>query len=163
MITMFTTGTGHWLHATLAHRVPEAPMVLVTVAMVDGSGPRETGAKMLVGADAHYDTIGGGHLELRAIALARDMLAATNPPLNRLERFALGPALGQCCGGVVHLAFELVDGRAQHALDCLSLRLQQRADTWRLLPLYADSPALLFDRNGNLPPAARPRRAALAS
>jgi xanthine dehydrogenase accessory factor len=35
------------------------------------------------------------------------MLAAGET--RRLERFPLGPSLGQCCGGVVQLAFELLD------------------------------------------------------
>jgi xanthine/CO dehydrogenase XdhC/CoxF family maturation factor len=45
--------------------------------------------------------------------MARAMLAAGET--RRLERFAArGPSLGQCCGGVVHLAFELAD-RAHRA------------------------------------------------
>ena len=31
------------------------------------------------------------------------------PHMRRLERFALGPSLGQCCGGAVVLAFERLD------------------------------------------------------
>ena len=37
--------------------------------------PREPGAKFLVTADTLHDTIGGGHLELRAVEIAREMLA----------------------------------------------------------------------------------------
>ena len=48
-----------------------APSVLVTVAMVEGSAPRESGAKMLVTLEDQFDTIGGGHLELRACEIAR--------------------------------------------------------------------------------------------
>ncbi len=32
-----------------------------------------------------------------------------SPHMRRLERFALGPSLGQCCGGAVILAFERLD------------------------------------------------------
>jgi xanthine dehydrogenase accessory factor len=81
--------------------------ILVTVAIVEGSGPREPGAKMLVRADALEGTVGGGHLELRAIDIARAMLMDGRE--RHLERFALGPSLGQCCGGVVHLAFEAIE------------------------------------------------------
>jgi xanthine dehydrogenase accessory factor len=74
------------------------PAVLVTVAIVEGSGPREPGAKMLVTASGQHDTIGGGHLEMCAVDLARSML--TDAGANAcLERYALGPTLGQCCGG----------------------------------------------------------------
>ena len=123
------------------------PTVLVTVAIVEGSGPRETGAKMLVAADMQYDTIGGGHLEMRACDIAREMLTlpADDTP-RRLERFALGPSLGQCCGGVVHLAFERIGTTTLENFDCLRERLQQREDSWRLIPLDDASPALIFDR-----------------
>ena len=85
------------------------PAVLVTVDGTQGSAPREAGAWMAVFADAVIGTIGGGHLEFEAIAHARRALcgaAATAAP--QVMRFALGPSLGQCCGGVVHLRFEAV-------------------------------------------------------
>jgi xanthine dehydrogenase accessory factor len=50
--------------------------VLVTVDSVQGSGPRETGAWMLVAPQAVAGTIGGGRLEFDAIAAARELLAA---------------------------------------------------------------------------------------
>ena len=68
---------------------------------------------MVVSADAVDGTIGGGHLEFTATAIARDMLAgATRSPANELRRFPLGASLGQCCGGVVNLLFEPVDAVA---------------------------------------------------
>lgn len=88
----------------LLRRLAAADAVIVRVAEVQGSGPREPGAWMAVFADALVGTIGGGHLEFEAIAHARAMLAGE--PVERRRRFALGPALGQCCGGVVHLDFE---------------------------------------------------------
>ncbi|MGX4641648.1 xanthine dehydrogenase accessory protein XdhC [Massilia sp. SYSU DXS3249] len=103
-----------------------APAVLVTVAIAQGSVPREPGAKMLVMREGFAGTIGGGHLEHRAIELAREMLAQGGTP--RLERFALGPSLGQCCGGVAYLVFEQVD-RDQAAL----LDARRHEDTIRLV------------------------------
>jgi xanthine dehydrogenase accessory factor len=82
--------------------------VLVTVDRVEGSGPRDAGAWMLVPTTGGViGTIGGGRLEHDALSLARDRLAAgwTTP---EMRRYALGPSLGQCCGGVVHLRFESV-------------------------------------------------------
>jgi xanthine dehydrogenase accessory factor len=86
------------------------PAVLVTVASVRGSTPREPGAKMVVTGDAFEGTIGGGHLELKAIEIARDLLASGEP--GELRRFPLGASLGQCCGGLVNLLFEPVAGSA---------------------------------------------------
>jgi xanthine dehydrogenase accessory factor len=98
-----------WLAAlhSLAEAGTEA--VLVTVLEVKGSTPRDAGAKMLVTADRIYDTIGGGHLELRAIELARRTLHQRPIPVApAIHRFALGPSLGQCCGGEATLLLEAV-------------------------------------------------------
>jgi xanthine dehydrogenase accessory factor len=82
------------------------PAVVVTVASTRGSAPREAGTKMIVTAAAVHATIGGGHLEHKAIAIARDLLTCGGP--NALRRFPLGASLGQCCGGLVNLLFEPV-------------------------------------------------------
>lgn len=112
--------------------------VLVTVAIVEGSGPRETGARMLVSAGAVADTIGGGHLEMRAIDIARAMLLDGRQ--RHIERFALGPSLGQCCGGVVHLAFEVAD-----ASELQLLEERRRDDSWRMVALDGAPERALFD------------------
>lgn len=130
-----------WLTAAL-----RAPGVLVTVAIVEGSVPREPGAKMLVTRAGFAGTIGGGHLEHRAIELARTMLEQDGAGLKvgKLERFALGPSLGQCCGGIAHLSFEFAD-REQVAL----LDARRREDTWRVLGLDdASAGWALFDGAG---------------
>ena len=78
--------------------------IVVEVATAQGSVPRESGTRMLVAADDVVGTVGGGHLELQAIALARQMLLAADGTTQR-RHFPLGPALGQCCGGAVTLQF----------------------------------------------------------
>jgi xanthine dehydrogenase accessory factor len=93
-------------------RLPSAPAVLVEVVRAQGSVPREAGTWMAVFADALVGTIGGGHLEYDAIARARALLAGDGDGDGEGEaatlRVALGPSLGQCCGGVVELRFESV-------------------------------------------------------
>lgn len=81
--------------------------MLITVVEAQGSVPRDRGTRMLVTADAQQGTIGGGHLEWQAVALARQALQECAPqmPSPWSKRFPLGPALGQCCGGAVTLAF----------------------------------------------------------
>ncbi|RYY84225.1 MAG: xanthine dehydrogenase accessory protein XdhC, partial [Comamonadaceae bacterium] len=99
----------------ITQRLRTADAVLVTVDAAQGSVPREAGAWMAVFADAVVGTIGGGHLEFDAIAQARARLAgADGAPL---QRYALGPSLGQCCGGVVHLRFERVGHADLAALE----------------------------------------------
>lgn len=91
--------------------------VLVTIHHVQGSAPREVGAWMAVFNDGQVGSIGGGHLEWQACALARQMLA--DGAAACVQRYALGPSLGQCCGGVVHLRLEPVS-----AADLPRLRQQ---------------------------------------
>ncbi|NHZ88153.1 xanthine dehydrogenase accessory protein XdhC [Massilia sp. CCM 8733] len=125
------------------------PAILVTVAIVEGSGPRECGAKMLVDATRVVDTIGGGHLEHRAIETARAMLKGGRA--RHFERYALGPSLGQCCGGVVHLSFELFDA-AQAAL----LGQRRQDDSWRVIAIDGAPETALFDGDGRKLAGAHP-------
>ena len=80
--------------------------VLITVVAVQGSAPRTEGTKMLVTADQRFDTIGGGHLEYKAIKQSRDMLQKQQSPQPLLQHYPLAASLGQCCGGRVTLLFE---------------------------------------------------------
>ncbi len=88
---------------------------LVRVQSIQGSAPREAGAWMMVFAGQVFGSIGGGHLEHQAMAHARRLLAAPAAPSGAGRasdaplslHYALGPALGQCCGGAVELEFAL--------------------------------------------------------
>ncbi len=99
-------------------RLALEPAVWVTVASTQGSVPRDTGTWMVVLANDCIGTIGGGHVEYQAIAHARACLAGEPVALQR--RFALGPSLGQCCGGVMVLQFEPVTAAS---LDMLRQRV----------------------------------------
>ncbi len=85
--------------------------VVVEVTRALGSAPREAGTRMLVSMAEVIGTVGGGHLELKAIERAREMVRA-NARSPHTEHFPLGPALGQCCGGAVTLAYHALDARA---------------------------------------------------
>jgi xanthine dehydrogenase accessory factor len=86
--------------------------VVVEITAVRGSVPRGVGTRMLVGVDESLGTIGGGHLELKAITAARAALASGSVMPRSEQSFALGPSLGQCCGGAVTLAFASLDTAA---------------------------------------------------
>jgi len=99
--------------AALACRWLEAgvPAMVVRVGDTRGSVPRERDTRMLVSASAVAGTVGGGHLELKAITMARQHLTdgrhdAPSWPV------ALGPSLGQCCGGALTLHFEPLNAAA---------------------------------------------------
>jgi xanthine dehydrogenase accessory factor len=112
--------------AELLNQLQHADGVLVSVDSVQGSGPREVGAWMAVFPQTLVNTIGGGHLEFQAITEARALMArpvsenasstATHEDNALTTRYALGPALGQCCGGVVHLKFERISAADAPAL-----------------------------------------------
>jgi xanthine dehydrogenase accessory factor len=91
----------HWLETAQA-------AILVEVATTQGSVPREAGTRMLVAAHEVHGSIGGGHLELQAIGMARECLHRGNVTVHE-QHLALGPTLGQCCGGTLTLRFAPLD------------------------------------------------------
>ncbi len=106
----------NWISALGQLEADGIPAVMITVVDEKGSTPRNAGAKMVVSNDARFDTIGGGHLEYKAIKIARQLLQEKQRQ-PRLERFSLGASLGQCCGGATTLLFEpVINDRLQIAL-----------------------------------------------
>lgn len=79
------------------------PRIYVEITCTRGSTPRDAGTTMIVTRTTTKQTIGGGALEYRAIATAREILAAGGD--ERSETIPLGPNLGQCCGGAVTLRY----------------------------------------------------------
>jgi xanthine dehydrogenase accessory factor len=102
----------NWAKTVLAGP-DNAPFCLVAVADLKGSAPREIGAVMLVYADHIKGSIGGGALEHQAIETAFSGFIKTGFK-RQVRSYALGPSLGQCCGGTVRLMFEWYgpDGRS---------------------------------------------------
>lgn len=80
--------------------------VMVTVARVRGSAPREVGARMWVTNDTVRGTIGGGELEYQCQAISKALLNDDNVDNAFVRNFPLGSNCGQCCGGVVDVLFE---------------------------------------------------------
>ncbi len=94
-----------WLFALKAAIQEGRAATLVTIADTRGSAPREAGVKMLVTTTDSVGTVGGGNLEHEAIRIARSMIDKGDE-LGILRQFALGPSLGQCCGGNTKLLFD---------------------------------------------------------
>lgn len=125
---------GHWVEAACHHLAACTCLVRVTVVGLRGSAPRDAGATMLVDAQRTIGTVGGGHLEWRAIALAREALEDANVPAVRCIDLVLGPDLGQCCGGRVELWLERLTRRD---IDWLS-EAANRLHTGRAATLVTD-------------------------
>ena len=92
-----------WIDELCDLSAADEPAVLVTVAGIKGSAPREVGAKMIVTARETIGTIGGGQLEYQCTRVAVGLLGDEQM---LLRSFPLGAAMGQCCGGVVEILFE---------------------------------------------------------
>jgi xanthine dehydrogenase accessory factor len=126
-----------WIDALADLQRRGEPCVLVTIVEEQGSTPRNAGAKMVVEGERLHDTIGGGHLEFKAMQIAREMLESRSRAA-RLERFALGASLGQCCGGATVLLFEPM-GQPQARIALFGAGHVGRA----LAPLLAGLPCRL--------------------
>jgi xanthine dehydrogenase accessory factor len=110
-----------WLKQIDAHLAENQPVCRIVIADAKGSTPREAGADMLIRTEQITGTIGGGRLEYEAIAIARNLMekAARNTKsgfIRHWQRFALGPSLGQCCGGAVMILFEAYAPSARDAV-----------------------------------------------
>ncbi|WP_339490533.1 xanthine dehydrogenase accessory protein XdhC [Pseudomonas sp. EL_65y_Pfl2_R95] len=123
-----------WISTLAELQEQGLPCVLVTIIDERGSTPRNSGSKMVVTAERIYQTIGGGHLEYKAMEMAREMLESGTQS-TRLERFNLGASLGQCCGGATVLLFEPM-GRPQAQIVVFGAGHVGRA----LVPLLASLP-----------------------
>ena len=124
----------NWIDALADLQNQGEPCVLVTIIEELGSTPRNAGSKMVISANQSFDTIGGGHLEYKAMKIAREMLASGKQDTH-LERFSLGASLGQCCGGATVLLFEPM-GQVQAQIAVFGAGHVGRA----LVPLLASLP-----------------------
>jgi xanthine dehydrogenase accessory factor len=140
----------------------------IVIAGFDGSSPREVGAAMLVWQGGQSGTIGGGALEWLAIGRARELLATGG---TRLDRQALGPNLGQCCGGAVTLLTEVYTAATLPATGetVIARPVESRPTTAQAMPLAVKRLLATARGMGHLPaphllqgwmiePVARPTR-----
>jgi xanthine dehydrogenase accessory factor len=98
----------------------EGSAALVSLTRVEGSSPREAGARMVVRpSGGFHGTIGGGALEWAALDAANAALKAGRGPALR-RSLALGPELAQCCGGRVEWRIETFDARDLDDLSALA-------------------------------------------
>lgn len=148
--------------ARAAHAAGE-PAVVVAITAHRGSVPRETGTRMLVRAHDVVGTIGGGHLELQAVTQARAMLRDGDAGPHE-RHVALGPSLGQCCGGALDLRFTALadDDPAAWPLPAPRFRLQLYGAGHvgrAIVRVLADVPcrvAWIDEREDQFPPGALP-------
>ena len=74
----------NWISALAELQQQGEPCVLVTIIEEQGSTPRNAGSKRVIRADKIFDTIGGGHLEYKAMEIARQMLENTDVEIKQI-------------------------------------------------------------------------------
>jgi xanthine dehydrogenase accessory factor len=112
-----------WIEKLSELRAAGRSCAMVVVTGVKGSGPRETGARMLVAVanrakgssggstasptkvDLVFGTIGGGNLEMQALEHCAGLLRH-GAAVSESVSYPLSEKVGQCCGGEVTLFFE---------------------------------------------------------
>jgi len=102
-----------WLQAATELEQSSETYVIITLLGAAGSTPRASGTKMVVSEHNIYATIGGGHLEFKAIKHARQLITQ-GETCQQVENFQLGASLGQCCGGQVLVLFEVFASDNMH-------------------------------------------------
>ena len=78
----------------------------VVIISTKGSAPRKANSQMIVTEQGAFGSIGGGQLEYQITSICRQGLLSVQKFDREVRRFALGPSLGQCCGGSVSVLIE---------------------------------------------------------
>jgi len=135
--------------------------MLLTVARVRGSAPREVGAKMIVTAKETIGTIGGGQLEYQCTRTAFEQIRLAGGPdeTRFVRRYPLGANCGQCCGGVIDVMYEYLSGVSGGLLDELQNKRARKQPVILATGLAAGagkylvtaSDCMSFDQAGNCP------------
>ena len=103
------------LFARLAARLHEEALVLATVLDTRGATPRKQGSRMLIAEHDSDGSIGGGLLEARVIAAAREMLAyATAAQVLDIDLSGRDGAAG-ICGGSMRIVLRRWQGEQDRA------------------------------------------------
>jgi len=80
-------------------------IVKAKIFNVKGSSPNKIDDIILISSDTIFGTIGGGNLEYLIVKEAKTLI---NNKINKKSlNIALGPGIGQCCGGYVQIKLSL--------------------------------------------------------
>lgn len=122
--------------------------MLVTIIADQGSAPRGAGSQMLVGREGRIlGTIGGGAVEGRAEAMARQLLAEQRSCTHLFQLHTDATEnIGMVCGGDVKVLFQYIPGISA-AWESLGKKLLEmtaaRQPGWLALSTEGGSPALV--------------------
>lgn len=136
--------------------------VMCTIVESSGSAPRGSGARMLVcGNDRLFGTIGGGELEGRTLAKARELLrGGPGHALLRFDLTSLQAAIGgMICGGAVQILLQRLEPESETVdffQDMAESLDQGKSPVLLTMMPQNHSPQLLMYVAGNRLPALPP-------
>jgi xanthine dehydrogenase accessory factor len=124
------------------------PTMLVTIIADEGSAPRGAGSQMLVGEDGRIlGTIGGGAVEGKADAMARQLLKEQRSGCHLFQLHAAAKEnIGMVCGGDVQVQFQYIPGTSA-VWETLAGKVLEmtaaRQSGWLALKTDGSAPSLL--------------------
>lgn len=129
--------------------------VLVTIIADRGSAPRGAGSQMLVGEEGRIlGTIGGGAVEGKADAMARQLLKEQRSCCHLFQLHASAKEnIGMVCGGDVQVQFQYIPGTSHHWRTLAGKLLEMtsaRQPGWLALKTDGSDPSLLAGNGENV-------------
>ena len=122
--------------------------MLVTIIADQGSAPRGAGSQMLVGSEGRIlGTIGGGAVEGKADAMARQLLLERRSDCHLFQlHSAARENIGMVCGGDVQVLFQYIPGTSdvwKSLAEKLLAMISKRQPGWLALKTDGSAPSLL--------------------
>lgn len=144
---------GNWIAAANHLIGDETAVAHAVIISVRGSAPRELGANMLISENQIWNTIGGGSLEFEVMEQARRLIKEIGLKVEGINRkvlnLALGPDMGQCCGGTVKVLLEIL---SQADINKLSKHSKKLVVLEHPLKSGASTEVLRTDEDKNFKP-----------
>lgn len=141
-----------WIDKALEKLEKQDRIVRISVCHTRGSAPRHTDARLLLDKSDIWGTIGGGNLELQALARAKKLLNSGEPRI-LFETVRLADAASQSCGGEVTLLYEAFCKADRDWLERLRQSDGNSGDNkvfYRMIPLQSDQSSRLVERSSKL-------------
>ena len=145
-----------WVRAVHEILSRKQPLVMALILNQEGSTPRTSGTRMLIGADGWVaGTIGGGRIEADVMETAREMLGKPGAVIRSFDlTSALADAMDMICGGKLDILLEAItpDETNRRFFSALHQMLDQRQKGMLITELLESGSAALQIRRAVLLP-----------
>ena len=98
-----------WVSAINETLSRKQPLVMALIMSQEGSTPRTTGTRMMIGADGYVGTIGGGRIEASVMEIAREMLHKPGAVTISFDLTSeIADAMDMVCGGKLEILIDSI-------------------------------------------------------